>query len=129
MQRRLSIVFALAGSFRGLFWEHSVVFGLLFLTTTVFSAEPFTTWTVRHPVPLGTGFGMNAIAWNGSTYVAVGNRALLSSTDGINWVSRAPADFAGLNDVVWNGTRFAGVGNAGAIFTSEMEPRGSGADR
>lgn len=62
-------------------------------------------------------FNPEAIAWNGSRFVAVGEK-IWSSPDGTNWITHASGSNLFLNEVIWTGTQFVAVGNGGAILTS-----------
>jgi PKD repeat protein len=79
-------------------------------------------WTRQQ---LGTGVYLSAVAWTESYLVAVGwsdptlSSAILTSGDGVTWVSRQPGirnDW--LADVVWTGSQLISVGKEGTIVTS-----------
>jgi len=75
-----------------------------------------TQWTT---VLAGTDMDMEAVVWNGSKLVAVGDDdEILISSDGVNWTSYTPSFMSpqGINDIVWNGTNFVGV--EGWTYTS-----------
>jgi fibronectin type 3 domain-containing protein len=69
----------------------------------------------------GAGYGgLRSIAYNGSTYVAVGvSGRILSSPDGANWTSRTSGVSSGnLDKVIWADTQFVAVGGYNDIITS-----------
>lgn len=77
----------------------------------------------------GISQAITGIAWNGTTYVAVGgdiwqtvNGVLLTSTDGMTWTKRLELEQGkSLTRVAWTGERFVTIGGnytEGAIFTS-----------
>lgn len=75
-----------------------------------------TQWTT---ILAGTDMNMEAVVWNGSKLVAVGDDdEILISSDGVNWTSYTPSFMSpqGINDIVWNGTNFVGV--EGWTYTS-----------
>lgn len=75
-----------------------------------------TDWTTYS---VGIPSGINAVAWNGSKYLAVTDSGnAISSTDGMNWNTKSPASGAGGNDVVWGNGLFVSVGTWGSIKTS-----------
>jgi hypothetical protein len=81
----------------------------------VTSSDPLDAWHWRNPLP-GGGHLMG-IASSGTQIVAVGEAGrILTSSDGINWTTRASGTAEWLFDVVWADTQFVAVG--GAILTS-----------
>jgi hypothetical protein len=68
---------------------------------------------------------VNAVAWSGRRFVAVGN-TILTSEDGASWARQdPPVEEFDLTDVVWSGSQFAAVGQiatgggmAGLVLTS-----------
>ena len=66
----------------------------------------------RSPVP---GY-LQAVAWNGERYAAVGQRGLIMhSDDGDRWeLAEDSGTEESLNDVAWNGERFVAVGWGGS---------------
>ncbi len=87
------------------------------------------TWTDRTAGIENNASGLSGIAWNGSTFVAVGattlgrlgvSSVLLSSPDGVQWSRQSgPADV--LVDIAWGLNLFVAVGGAGRqgdVFTS-----------
>jgi len=65
---------------------------------------------------------LNAIAWSGSEYVAVGGELtgwIVSSADGVSWTRRdSPGSLPPLYDVAWSGSEFLAVGAHGQIVRS-----------
>ncbi len=79
-------------------------------------------------VPPPTTENLNAVAWNGTEFVAVGDRAsgsawtIFTSTDGSSWTAQAgPSGTAhNLNGIAWNAANsiFMAVGDQGCVTTS-----------
>ena len=100
--------------------------GTATVTKTVTVTDPALTFTSRTS---GTTNGLNAIANNGTTAVAVGDGVTIrTSTDGITWTARSisgsNAYFYGIS---WDGSKFVAVGTdynftisnwTGVIYTS-----------
>jgi hypothetical protein len=85
-----------------------------------------TTWTVRYRVE---GEYISALAWSGSTLVAVGEGVdiygepyglILTSPDGITWTKRDAGASMRLNRVIWAGNQFVAMGDRprGSLWTS-----------
>ena len=83
-----------------------------------YSTDSGVTWTTSTGV-LQTAFSyqnpftgkssVQAMAYNGTNYVAVGSTSTVCySSDGISW-SSTTAPWSSISDVTWNGTRFIGV--------------------
>lgn len=54
------------------------------------------------------------MTWNGKYYVAVGMfGTIVSSTDGINWVTENSGTGVNLESIIWEGKKFVVVGNEG----------------
>jgi hypothetical protein len=71
-------------------------------------------WTEVEPDALRYRQGLSAIAWNGSTFVALGDTYLAASPDGFSWSVTAEwvtPYFFRLSGVVWTGTKFVVVGS------------------
>ncbi len=93
--------------------------------TVMRSTDDGATWSI---IPPPTTKNLNAVIWNGSQFVAVGDRvsgsvwSILTSPDGLAWTLRTgPAGTArNLNGVAWNASNslFAAVGDQAAIITS-----------
>jgi hypothetical protein len=63
---------------------------------------------------------LNAVAWNGNLFVAVGfDGTILTSLDAENWVPQASGTLSDLTDVTWGNNQFAAIGSDGTIVTSE----------
>ena len=100
---------------------------LLCLGSQAAEAACGTLWTPRVS---GTTAALRGVAWNGSTFVVVGNNSsngsgvVLTSSTGLKWTLRDPktpgsATLPGsLNGVAWGDGRFVAVGNGGTILTS-----------
>ena len=88
------------------------------------STDGGVTWT---EVP-GIASVLNAVAWSGSEFVAVGNSlgqpvakaVALTSPDGLVWTSHDMGTTALVvpTDIAWNGSRFAAVGG-GAVVSAD----------
>jgi hypothetical protein len=79
-------------------------------------------WTPRSS---GVKNTLSSVAFGGGQYVAVGDGVILTSVDGITWMSqgsgKAPVSGDGLNvlhAVFWGENKFVAVGWAGVILTS-----------
>lgn len=82
-------------------------------STVVTSIE----WEEVSPTPTGNDF--TDITWNGSQYLAVGDSGIiLTSTDGVTWVSQTSGTTEALDDINWNGSQYLAVGEQGTILTS-----------
>jgi len=74
------------------------------------------TWSVRY-----TNFNggtLKGVAWTGSTYVAVGDKAILTSTDGMVWAPLSGSFRPQLGDVIWTGSSWIACGSVGYYATS-----------
>jgi len=70
------------------------------------------TWTRRLS---GLPYSLSDVVWNGSVFVAVGDRgAVLTSRDGISWVTRDSGTDADLNAVAADGPYVVAVGSENA---------------
>ena len=66
---------------------------------------------------------LNGIAFDGTTYVVVGNSGhLATSPDGANWTVQTTPASSELYDVAWTGSQFVAVGSDDLVMTS---PAGS----
>jgi hypothetical protein len=80
-------------------------------------AAPRFEWVYRSPLP--TGDELFGVCWGGGQFVAVGwGGAIISSTDGRDWVARASGTRATLRDVAWIGNGYLAVGDSGTLLTS-----------
>jgi hypothetical protein len=62
---------------------------------------------------------LNALAWNGSQFVAVGySGAVMTSPDGVKWSSHRIDPSKTFVAILWNGTQFVAIGLKGAVQTS-----------
>jgi len=74
-------------------------------------------WQWLHPVPRGEF--LNAVAYNGSCFVAVGvNGRIVRSPDGAAWTDQTEAIGLDLVDIAATGGRFVAVGKCGTVVTS-----------
>jgi len=77
-------------------------------------------WTLRSS---GVSEKLFAVAWSGTTFVAVGdNGAILTSPDGVAWTRRDGRIFAAtplLREAAWTGSAYVAVGADGAILTGD----------
>lgn len=83
-------------------WTGSTLFAVCLDGTTLTSSDGIS-WQQRDP-----GFfqwSLNAVAWSGSQYLAVGPKGAIRSQDGIDWEICLEANY--LMDVVWTGSNFA----------------------
>jgi hypothetical protein len=61
----------------------------------------------------------NSISWLNNKAIITGNSgSILTSTDGINWVTQHTGVFTNLNDAAWTGTNYVVVGASGTVLTS-----------
>ena len=85
--------------------------GTVTVTKIVTVTDPALTFTSRTS---STTNGLNAIANNGTTAVAVGDGGTIrSSIDGITWSTRTVPEFASniyFQDITWDGSKFIAVG-------------------
>jgi hypothetical protein len=84
---------------------------LLALAGSGCDGAPSTTWHEELAAP-----SLEAVAWSGSRYAAVGYLKAGSSPDGAHWTWSDAA--APLSAVCWTGQEFLAVGNYGAVATS-----------
>ncbi len=59
---------------------------------------------------------LEAVAWSGRRFAAVGGYAVAVSPDGTSWTR--PSNFVVASGVAWTGTRWVAVGLGGAVFLS-----------
>jgi hypothetical protein len=95
--------------------------------TAVLTSPDGITWSARPSGDVAGIIGLNAIAWSGSLFVAVGTGyvpahatpAVATSPDGITWTSQTVSPNNGyFQDVAWNGTRWMAVGYSANAYTS-----------
>ena len=96
----------------------NVVLGLMLLLGADGSrADPLNSWAWRFPYP--QGFTLNAVAYGGGQFVAVGdNGTIITSTDGYNWTNRSFGVFPYLRGVAYADGEYAAVGDGGVILVS-----------
>jgi hypothetical protein len=59
----------------------------------------------------GTTYDLYGVAWNGTTFVAVGDGgSVLTSPDAITWTPQSLTNATSLRSVVWSGSQFVAVG-------------------
>lgn len=64
---------------------------------------------------------LNAIIWDGALFVTVGNRGtVLTSSDGVNWISQGSNVTKDINSIAFTGTQYVAVGDSGTIITSPV---------
>ena len=81
-----------------------------------FHAVERSTWS-----PLSTGFSgsLSDVAWNGSTYIAVGtDQTILSSGNVVDWTQRYSGFPCRVQSVVWEGNQWIACGDGGFVFSS-----------
>jgi hypothetical protein len=62
---------------------------------------------------------LRAITWGADKFVAVGDSGtILTSSDGLLWISRASGIGSSLYSITWNGSEFVSVGSGGTILVS-----------
>ncbi len=63
------------------------------------------------------GAGPPIPSWSGTRFVALGESGtILTSPDGVTWISRASGTTNNITGIAWSGTQFVAVG--GSILTS-----------
>lgn len=73
----------------------------------------------RQTAPLPSAGSLNAVLYNGSQWVAVGQRgSLLTSTDASNWTPRTLPTTANLRGVAWSGSLFVVAGENAVLLSS-----------
>jgi hypothetical protein len=90
--------------------------------TGTFEVQPddtATSWSIRS-LPGGySGTVLEAVAWSGSQFVAVGGGgAILTSPDGATWSGQASPTTLDLHGVAWAGGTYVAVGDQGTTLTS-----------
>ena len=76
-------------------------------------------WQPATSLPAGLTEDLTALTVSGGFFLALGtNGSLMSSADGLTWVSNAPIPSPGMNGIAV-GTRFVAVGNGGSIFWTD----------
>jgi hypothetical protein len=65
----------------------------------------------------GPGGALKAVAWSGTTLVAVGDSTIVSSSDGAHWTVRNSPTFT-QQGVTWTGSQFVVVGDFADVLTS-----------
>lgn len=62
---------------------------------------------------------INSIAFNGYTYVAVGDNGIIrTSSDSVKWTTSLSDKKSKLNHVLWSGSKFIAVGDLGTVMES-----------
>lgn len=77
-------------------------------------------WQLSQPLP--TSQEIQALAHDGSKFVAVGEHGtLLASPDGITWAAKNSSVDGRLAGLVWTGTQFVAVGSSGMVTSPDGE--------
>jgi hypothetical protein len=76
----------------------------------VLTSSDGTVWTSS----ASTGIGMNALAWNGSLYVALGAQTITTSPDAVVWTPQVTPGSQYYTDVTWSGSEFVATSSSGA---------------
>jgi hypothetical protein len=89
--------------------------------STIQTSTNGTTWTSRVTSTASTR--LDAVAWSGSTFVAVGSTStatglIRSSADGITWTTRTSNATKSLSTVAWGNGLFVAAGTDGVLVTS-----------
>ncbi|MGO4109567.1 InlB B-repeat-containing protein [Paenibacillus sp. YAF4_2] len=85
-------------------------------TQAILTSTDGSTWS--QSASPGSG-ALNAVAFGGRTYVAVGSGgAILSSTDGVNWTPQTSGVSTTLRGITYGNGLFVAVGSSGKILTS-----------
>ena len=75
-------------------------------------------WQLQAPLP-ASGHSLNAIAHNGSQWIAVGEEGeICTSSDAVSWTRRISPLSSSLNAIAWDGATLTAVGENGGIVTS-----------
>ena len=93
--------------------------GTVTITASIGNISGSTTSTIWTLANSPTTNDMRGIAWSGTNLVAVGDlNTIITSSDGLNWISQPPVTYGYLFNVAWLGSHFAAVGQGGHIMTS-----------
>jgi hypothetical protein len=96
-----------------------VVVGSQFGRATIRTSPDGITWGPQVILISPLLDGLYGVTWSGTQFVAVGARgSILTSSDGITWISMISGTINQLYGVVWSGTEFVAVGAEGTILTS-----------
>ncbi len=88
--------------------------GGLVITMHTILGTPF----MRSPNPHLATQKLSNVNWNGSQFVAVGQKTpVLHSPDGVTW-SQASANVGMFNDLTWDGSQYIAVGSGANTWTS-----------
>ncbi len=83
---------------------------------TIFSSVDLGQWNLRSTIGLLNIDRYDAVAFNGSLFVATGKLAdVVTSTDGISWSKTSTKRYV---DVLWNGSQFVAVADDGRVGVS-----------
>lgn len=111
-----------AGGFTGLVFVNRVIWapsaGLAIAcsqSATITTSPDGTTWTTRTAGITGTVYGGAA---NSSIVVLVSGSDIISSTNGIDWTTRATFS-AGLSGVIWTGNYFIAFGTESVAYSRD----------
>jgi hypothetical protein len=75
-------------------------------------------WTIRDT---GTNKDLFGITWTGSQFVAVGDDIVITSADGVSWVTHALPKGSLFRSVTWTGKQLVAVGAASNESTHKLE--------
>lgn len=93
--------------------------GTVTITASIGNISGSTTSTIWTLANSPTTNDMRGIAWSGTKLVAVGDlNTIITSSDGLNWISQPPVTYGYLFNAAWLGSHFAAVGQGGHIITS-----------
>lgn len=94
--------------------SRNVLIMLLILPTlfipAVSGADPLDNWHWRNPLPQGND--LYGITYGNNMFIAVGDRSILTSSDGVQWTERYPGGSATLGNVVYGNNIFVAVGSS-----------------
>ena len=80
---------------------------VLLTYTNVFTSPDGIEWTEK----LQTELGLNAMSWNGTELVVVGDKgSIISSRDTVSWTVENSLVTVHLIDIAWNGSHFVAIG-------------------
>lgn len=96
-------------------WTGSLFVGRNPSNGSIWSSIDGSDWTERFRSP---GFGPFDFASNGKQVIALGDKAVARSLDGISWTLHEMADSMSVSDLVWADGRYVAVSQYGPAWTS-----------
>jgi hypothetical protein len=97
--------------------ERFIAVGYTPTESIIISSTNGSTWDLISTTDLGF---MNAIAWNGTLFAAVGlNGTILTSPNSVNWTQENSVTTRELTDISWGNNQFIAVGSGGTVYTSQ----------